>query len=54
MTRYGILDDAGQVVRWVWERPSEGVPFVEVSEPRVIVPVVRFDDMLARVGPALI
>lgn len=21
MTKYGILDDFGEVVRWVWERP---------------------------------
>lgn len=21
MTRYGILDDEGKVVRWVWEKP---------------------------------
>jgi len=21
MKRYGILDDEGQVIRWVWEKP---------------------------------
>lgn len=54
LTRYGILDDEGQVIRWVWDRPAEKVPCIEVREPRVIVPGVCFRDLLARVGPALL
>lgn len=34
MTRYGILDDAGQVVRWVWQQPGPGYLFVTVRVRR--------------------
>jgi hypothetical protein len=32
--KYGILDDDGRVIRWVWERPSSGYQFVTVKVPR--------------------
>ena len=28
MTKYGILDDEGKVIRWVWEKP----PYPHVVE----------------------
>lgn len=27
--RYGILDDAGDVVRWTWDKPSDAYQYVE-------------------------
>lgn len=30
--KYGILDDEGQVVRWVWEKPP--YPHIAVKVPR--------------------
>ena len=32
MFKYGILDDEGRVVRWVWDKPS--YPHVAVKVPR--------------------
>jgi hypothetical protein len=37
--QYGILDCDGQVVRWVWEKPS--VPHITRKEPRYRKP--KFD-----------
>ena len=34
MTKYGILDDEGQVVRWVWDRPADHYQFVVVKAKR--------------------
>lgn len=35
-TKYGILDDAGQVVRWVYHQPSHGDYIISkvASNPR--------------------
>lgn len=35
-TKYGILDDAGKVVRWVFDKPSEAYKFiiVKIKRPR--------------------
>lgn len=41
MLKYGLLDDEGELVRWVWERPSEQYRFIVVRVPRVRRP--RFD-----------
>jgi hypothetical protein len=32
MTQYGILDDDGAVVRWVWDKPS--YPHITRKVPR--------------------
>jgi hypothetical protein len=37
MTRYGILDDFNEVVRWVWERPV-GRAYITVKVPRARKP----------------
>lgn len=34
MIKYGVLDDEGELVRWVWERPSELYRFIVVRVKR--------------------
>ena len=34
MYKYGLLDDEGEVVRWVWERPSAQYRFIVVRVKR--------------------
>ena len=34
MTKYGILDDDGQVIRWVWDRPADHYQFIVVKVRR--------------------
>lgn len=34
MLKYGLLDDEGELVRWVWERPSEQYRFIVVRVKR--------------------
>jgi hypothetical protein len=34
LTRYGILDDDGQLVRWTYEKPSDDVTYlIEITKP---------------------
>lgn len=33
--RYGILDDEGQVVRWVWNKPSAHYRYITQRVPTV-------------------
>jgi hypothetical protein len=42
MTRYGLLDESGEVIRWVWERPPAGVPYI--TEYTRLAPRVDWDD----------
>lgn len=44
MTRYGILDDEGKVVRWVYERPSSDYEYVVVKQKRQPKPKLDFSD----------
>ncbi len=47
MIKYGILDDDGFVVRWVWERPGAGYEYVTVKIKRQRKPPVdlsQFED----------
>lgn len=47
MIKYGILDDEGRVVRWVWSRPAAGYEFIVVKEKRPRKPPVdlsKFED----------
>lgn len=37
MIKYGLLDDFGEVVRWVWERPT-GRAYIEIKVPKVRKP----------------
>ena len=35
MTKFGILDDFGEVIKWVWERPTNREYItVKVPKPR--------------------
>ncbi len=34
MIKYGILDYAGKVVRWVWEKPSDAYQYITVKIKR--------------------
>ncbi len=37
LTRYGILDDEGQIVRWTYEQPSDSVTYlIEITKPHEI------------------
>lgn len=36
--KYGILDDAGKVVRWVFDKPSEAYQFIVVKIKRARKP----------------
>ena len=31
MTKYGILDDRGRVIRWVYEKPSDQYQYIVVT-----------------------
>jgi len=34
LTRYGILDDEGQLIRWTYQKPADGAFYlVEVTTP---------------------
>lgn len=47
MTRYGLLDDFGEVIRWVWEPPPAGVPHViEVTKPPSPIDWDNFEEAL--------
>lgn len=41
--QYGILDCDGEVVRWVWDKPS--VPHVTRKEPRARLKRVDYDSL---------
>ena len=41
MIRYGILDEEGKVVRWVYERPSSDYEYIVVKQKRQ--PKPKFD-----------
>lgn len=38
MIKYGILDYAGKVVRWVWEKPSDAYQYITVKIKRTRKP----------------
>lgn len=45
MIQYGILDDFGEVVRWVWDKPS--LPHITRKVPRYRKPKIdlsQFED----------
>jgi len=35
LTRYGILDDEDQVIRWVWRKPGPAYRFITQRRPRI-------------------
>ena len=38
MIKYGILDYAGKVVRWVWDKPSDAYQYITVKIKRTRKP----------------
>jgi hypothetical protein len=47
LTRYGILDDDGQLVRWTYEQPSDGVMYlIEVTKPLHEIDWENFEEAL--------
>lgn len=47
LTRYGILDDDGQLVRWTYEKPSDGVMYlIEVTKPLYEIDWDNFEEAL--------
>lgn len=47
MIQYGILDDFGEVLRWVWDKPSR--PHITRKVPRYRKPKIdlsKFEDAL--------
>lgn len=49
MTKFGILDDDDNVIRWVWDRPGSGYRYVTVKIPRQRKPKID----LSKFEPAL-
>lgn len=47
LTRYGILDDEGQLVRWTYEQPADGVMYlIEVTKPLHEIDWENFEEAL--------
>ena len=47
LTRYGILDDFGEIVRWTYEKPEDGVTYlVEVTKPLHEIDWANFEEAL--------
>lgn len=47
LTRYGILDDFGEVVRWTYEKPSDGIMYlIEVTKPHYEIDWNNFEEAL--------
>lgn len=34
MVKYGILDELGHVIRWVWDKPSDAYKYITVKIKR--------------------
>ena len=41
-TRYGILDDFGEVIRWSWSKPSKNYRYI--TERLKVAPVVDWSN----------
>lgn len=47
LTRYGILDDMGELVRWTYEKPANGVMYlIEVVAPPHAIDWDDFEEAL--------
>jgi|DEB19_MinimDraft_3_1074340.scaffolds.fasta_scaffold12572_5 hypothetical protein len=47
LTRYGILDDDGHLVRWTYEQPADGVMYlIEVTKPLHEIDWNNFEEAL--------
>ena len=45
MTRYGILDDDGLVVRWVWDKPADCYQYIiQRVPPKPKLDLSQFQD----------
>lgn len=43
-TQYGILDEEGKVIRWTWDKPSDGYEYVTREVEVVKKPVIDWDN----------
>lgn len=47
LTRYGILDDMGEVIRWTYEKPANSVTYlIEVIKPLNEIDWENFEEAL--------
>jgi hypothetical protein len=47
LTRYGILDDMGEIVRWTYEKPTDGVIYlIEITKPLHEIDWDNFEEAL--------
>ena len=47
LTRYGILDDMGELVRWTYEKPNDGIMYlIEVTKPQHSIDWDNFEEAL--------
>lgn len=47
LTRYGILDDDGQLVRWTYDKPADGVMYlIEITKPLHEIDWDNFEEAL--------
>lgn len=47
LIRYGILDDMGELVRWTYEKPADGVMYlIEVTKPPYSIDWDNFEEAL--------
>lgn len=47
MTRYGILDDEGKVIRWVYDKPSHEYQYVVIKikrQPKQKIDLSQFEE----------
>jgi hypothetical protein len=47
LTRYGILDEFGDLVRWTYEKPNNGVMYlIEITKPLHEIDWNNFEEAL--------
>lgn len=45
MIKYGILDEMGAVIRWVWEKPSDAYQYITVKIKRTRKPRIDLSQL---------
>lgn len=47
LTRYGILDEFGELVRWTYEKPNDGTMYlIEITKPLHEIDWDNFEEAL--------
>jgi len=47
LTRYGILDENNQLIRWTYEKPSDSVTYlIEITKPLHEIDWENFEESL--------